>query len=310
MPLSITIHKLEKGDGYNLYLLREDLLPYAMGGNKVRIAFKLLEDAKAKNATCLIAYGNSRSNLCRVLSLLCARENLKCIVVSPSDDDGTRKETNNSRIVSRMGVEIVICPKDESIKAVLDNLIADLIQKGETPYYIYGTTSGVGNEYTHMSAYVDVAKKICDFEKANNISFSAVCLALGTGSTCAGLAAGFAECGRELPVTGFTIARTIERCRQSFDNFFKAFNLRYSSNIMLHVNINDKALGEGYGKASALQKALIFDALKKYSIGMDETYVGKAFCGVMQEIEQGNLCGNILFVHTGSLPLVFDVLNS
>ena len=53
------------------YLMREDLLPFSFGGNKVRIAQSYLEDMECRGCDYLLAYGNSRSNLCRVLANLC-----------------------------------------------------------------------------------------------------------------------------------------------------------------------------------------------------------------------------------------------
>jgi D-cysteine desulfhydrase len=241
--------------------------------------------------------------------MLCIKEKIKCIIVSPSDDDGSRVETNNSLLASALGVEIIKTPKNTSIQSVVETVINKQKLIGEKPYYIYGDSTGTGNEYIHMSAYVDVAKAIVEFEEQNNLIFDAICLAVGTGSTYAGLTMGLKLCQRDLPVVGFTIARPKERCETALNRFYDTFNLRHGTKFYINKQISDIALGDGYGKITQNQRTFLSEALKHYAIAFDETYVGKAFWGMYQEMYQGHLKGNILFIHTGSLPLVFDALH-
>ena len=72
------IQKLEfpNDRGVRLYCKREDLLPFSQGGNKVRIGRAFFRDMQEKNKDCMIIYGNSRSNLCRVLANLCCAEKI------------------------------------------------------------------------------------------------------------------------------------------------------------------------------------------------------------------------------------------
>jgi D-cysteine desulfhydrase len=74
------IHPLKYNDGRNtFYIKRDDLLPFSFGGNKVRIAQKYFEDMDEKGCDCIIAYGNSRSNLCRVIANM--SKSKACIVL-------------------------------------------------------------------------------------------------------------------------------------------------------------------------------------------------------------------------------------
>ena len=52
--------------GNRIYVKREDLLPYSFGGNKVRIGLCYLADMQKSGCDHMLAYGNARSNLCRV----------------------------------------------------------------------------------------------------------------------------------------------------------------------------------------------------------------------------------------------------
>ena len=61
----------ELDNGNELYIKRDDLLPFSMGGNKVRISQAFFQDMEHKGCDTMIIYGSRHSNLCRVLSNLC-----------------------------------------------------------------------------------------------------------------------------------------------------------------------------------------------------------------------------------------------
>ena len=116
--------------GNRFLIKREDMLPYSFGGNKVRIGLEYLKDMKAKGCDHMVAYGNARSNLCRVLSNLCAGENTPITILSPADDDGQRREAYNEKLCRSFGAQVVPCLKTgvaESVDAVMESIR----QKGE-----------------------------------------------------------------------------------------------------------------------------------------------------------------------------------
>lgn len=100
------------------FVKRDDLLPFSFGGNKVRIAEEFFSDMKKKNCDCIIGYGNSRLNLCRVIANMSKYYGVKCCIISPKDDDGKRIDTSKSKIVRLCDVEIVICSKANFSKTV------------------------------------------------------------------------------------------------------------------------------------------------------------------------------------------------
>ena len=65
----------------------------------------------------------------------------------------------------------------------------------------------------------------------------------------------------------------------------------------------------GYGLYNEEIEQTIEQMLKLNSIPMDPTYTGKAFAGMIRYLADHNIRGeNILFLHTGGLPLFFDHL--
>lgn len=60
----------------------------------------------------MIIYGNSRSNLCRVLANLCCAEKIPCYMICSSEENEEQPiETNNSRLMKWLGAEVIPCRK-------------------------------------------------------------------------------------------------------------------------------------------------------------------------------------------------------
>ena len=112
------VQELHSETGNRLFVKREDLLPFSLGGNKVRIAKAFLDDMKMKGKNALIMYGNDRSNLCRVLSSACFAEKIPCLMVCSDDPDHTHTVTGNSRLIGLFGVEVLRCAKNAVIEGV------------------------------------------------------------------------------------------------------------------------------------------------------------------------------------------------
>ena len=71
----------------------------------------------------------------------------------------------------------------------------------------------------------------------------------------------------------------------------------------------DDYISNGYGQSDLLIRETVFNVLEQYGIPLDETYTGKAFSGMIQQINSNKIQGKkILFIHTGGTPLFFDTL--
>lgn len=302
---------LNKTEKNNIFYKREDLLPFSFGGNKVRIALKFFEDMQEKGKDCIITYGNSRSNLSRVIANMAAVKGIPCCVVSPNDDDDSRIETNNSKMVKLFNARIVTCSKEnvsETVKAILDEYTG----KGFKPYYIYGNEYGKGNEATPVRAYVEVYNEILQQEKSLGIQFDYIFHASGTGMTQAGLICANIIGNQNKKIIGCSIARKAEVEIPILKRYVLAYlenSGKMISPIMIEKNIHfwDKYLGEGYGKYNNLVLEIISQTLCREGMFLDAVYTGKAFYGMKKYIEEKNISGkNILFLHTGSAPLFFE----
>lgn len=206
----------------NIYIKRDDLLPFSFGGNKVRIAEEFFADMRRKKHDSIIGYGNSRSNLCRVIANMSKYYGVKCCIISPKDDDGQRVETSNSKIVRLCDSEIVICSKDNVSKTVSET-ISRHKDAGYFPCYIYGNEFGTGNKSTPVNAYYKCYNEILSQAKAYDLDFDYIFLATGTGMTQAGLLSGKLVSNGKEKIVGISVARKTEQETNVIYDYVKSF---------------------------------------------------------------------------------------
>lgn len=297
----------------NIYIKRDDLLPFSFGGNKVRIAEEFFADMRRKKHDSIIGYGNSRSNLCRVIANMSKYYGVKCCIISPKDDDGQRVETSNSKIVRLCDSEIVICSKDNVSKTVSET-ISWHKDAGYSPYYIYGNEFGTGNKSTPVNAYYKCYNEILSQAKAYDLDFDYIFLATGTGMTQAGLLSGKLVSNGKEKIVGISVARKTEQETNVIYDYVKSFfkKKQLNTNILKDdICVVDEYIGKGYGKKSSIIDKAIYDMMVLNGIPLDPTYTGKAFLGMRDYIIKNNISNkNVLFIHTGGTPLFFDNLRN
>ena len=70
------IQKLGETSGNTLFMKREDLIPFSFGGNKARKAEYFFKEIDEGGYDCVVTYGSSSSNHCRVVANLAAARGL------------------------------------------------------------------------------------------------------------------------------------------------------------------------------------------------------------------------------------------
>lgn len=300
------------GESVNLYVKRDDLLPFSFGGNKVRIAHEYFLDMRNQKKNCIIGYGNSRSNLCRVIANMAYDENVPCYIVSPKDDSGGRTETSNSRLVNLSCGQLRVCEKTAVSEAV-EQVITECEKQHLIPYYINGDKYGKGNEAIPVCAYVKVYEEIRKQSQEMNIGFDYIILASGTGMTQAGLLAGIIKNDGKEKVIGISVARNNEAAYKACQNYLKVYlqkNNISCTSLTDYIHITDEFLCGGYSSFDKNIENTIIETYCRYGIALDPTYTGKAFWGMRTLINQKRITGNVLFIHTGGTPLFFDYLSN
>lgn len=294
-----------------IFIKRDDLVPFSFGGNKVRIAQELINDMRVHKKNCIIGYGNSRSNLSRALSNLCYSQGIRCHIISPADEDGTRVDTYNSILVKKSNVIIHECLKN-NVSQTVEKVLSQCKDDGYDPYYIYGSIYGKGNEAIPVNAYVKVYNELLTQFSVLNVEFDYIFLACGTGMTQAGLIAGKRMNKGKEKIIGISVARPEEQevnvIKSFLDSYRKYYYFDYSIGDII---IDDSWLCSGYGKYDERITNTIDTMYKQYGIPLDPTYTGKAFHGMLEHLSINGIKGKkVLFIHTGGTPLFFDYLKN
>lgn len=289
-------------EGNHLWIKREDLIPFSFGGNKARKAKLFFQEIDKGKYDCVVTYGSSSSNHCRIVANECCRRGITCHIISPEE---ASEKTFNSQMMQLFDAKITVVPV-ENVHDTIEKKINDLKDSGLHPFFIEG--GGHGNIGTE--AYVQCYREICKQEEEIGVHFDYIFFASGTGTTHAGLVCGHLIEKDERNIVGISIARKNPRGRNVVIDCIR----RYLGDVCSDETIDNEVVfiddyTDGYGKKDKKVLNTILLALKEYGIPLDSTYTGKAFMG-MTEYIRGIDRKNILFIHTGGTPLFFDVLRN
>ena len=307
MPINIDATPIQKLNirlnNNAIFMKRDDLIPFSFGGNKARKVKLFFKDLEGQKSDCVVTYGSSSSNHCRIVSNIAASKGLKCIIISPVE---TGKTTFNSQMMELFGAEIISCKVTE-VKDTIDGELSRLTKEGYKPYFIEG--GGHGNLGT--KAYIEAYEEIRTFELENNIKFDYIFHTSGTGTTQAGLVCGKLINRDDRQIIGISNARKNPYGGQVVLDSVNSY-LGYIGEKSVGseaIDFIDDYVLDGYGAYNNEVLEVIREVLIKDGIPLDTTYTGKGFWGMKEYIKENQIAGkNILFIHTGGTPLFFDDL--
>lgn len=287
-------------EGNRLYIKRDDLFPYSFGGNKARKAFLFFEEIDKGGYDCVVTYGSSHSNHCRIVSNMAVARKMPCYLIGPREVSDI---TFNSRFMKMFGAEIITVPVDR-VHATIEEKLGELRKNGRKPYFILG--GGHGNIGTQ--AYVDCYEEIKKYETEQSIHFDYIFFASGTGTTHSGLVCGQIKHNDDRKIIGISIARKNPYGRNVVIESIREYMPEVSEDVIQEKTFFlDEYTGDGYGKENTEIADTIKNAMLNYGIPLDSTYTAKAFLGMKKYIVTEELKDkNILFIHTGGTPLFFD----
>lgn len=296
----------------DVYMKRDDLLPFSFGGNKVRIAECFFRDMEATEKDVMVAYGNARSNLVRAIANMAFAREIPCYIISPADDDGKVVETANASLSALLGARFVRCDKSQ-VRQTIELLLTELSASGADPYYIYGNSSGTGNREVPVRAYAEAYREIKEYEAQHSMGFDMIFLPTGTGMTQSGLICGEHLLGGTADIVGISVARESIHCCREIRGYIDAY-LRSSGECAQRcdpaISVLDGYRAGGYGRSDDRIEEMIMRLMRDEGIPADPVYVGKGFSGMMSFLDAEGIRGaKVLFIHTGGTPLFFDWLS-
>ena len=122
------------GGGPTLLVKRDDAIPFAFGGNKVRKLEYVAAEAVAAGADTLVTVGGIQSNHARATAAVAARLGVRCLIIANGAKPA--KLTGNALINALLGADIkYIASRDERASAVVA-AVERLEQEGHRPFFI------------------------------------------------------------------------------------------------------------------------------------------------------------------------------
>ena len=166
----------------------------AFGGNKVRKLEYLVADALAQGCDTLVSIGGVQSNHTRQVAAVAASLGLGCVLVQEhwvDWPDVTYDRTGNILLSRLMGAEVRLDPAGFSIgfRDSWKQALADVEARGGTPYAI---PAGASDHPLGGHGFAGWAFEVAEQERELGVFFDTIVVCSVTGSTQAGMIAGFA----------------------------------------------------------------------------------------------------------------------
>src|SRR5438067_4976901 len=215
------VHRLERledelGGRVELWAKREDCNSgLAYGGNKVRKLEYLAAAALAEGCDTLVSIGGVQSNHTRQVAGVAARLGLKCVLVQEhwvDWPDVVYDKVGNILLSRIMGadVRLVDAGFDIAFRPSWEDALESVRAAGGTPYAI---PAGASDHPLGGLGFAGWAGEVAAQEAELGVFFDTIVVCSVTGSTQAGMIAGFAAQDAERRVLGIDGSATVAQTR-------------------------------------------------------------------------------------------------
>jgi 1-aminocyclopropane-1-carboxylate deaminase/D-cysteine desulfhydrase-like pyridoxal-dependent ACC family enzyme len=289
---------------------RDDLTDLALGGNKVRKLEFLLGEALAQRADVIITTAASQSNFLRLAAAAARRAGVRPVLVVRGRPDEAPQ--GNLLLMRVFGAEMHFVdtadPYAESTIALMRDIADRVRRRGGRPHLIHIATFSGG---LASAGYVPAAFELADQLRERGARADHVVVAVGSGTTQAGLLLGLHLAGLDARVLGVSVNTPAARLRG-----LVAEQMRAAAGIVDvappaagddAVEVTDAHVGPGYGIATPESAAAVPLAARAAGLLFDPIYTGKAWAALEHAVRAGTIDrrATVVFVHTGGAPNVF-----
>jgi L-cysteate sulfo-lyase len=296
------------GGGPELWIKRDDCTGLAGGGNKTRKLEYLLGDALANDADTLVTQGAIQSNHVRQTAAAAAKFGLKCEIILEHRTGSQATDYNRSGNVlldELLGAKTRVVAGGTDMNRALAEVAAEVAERGDRPYVI----PGGGSNIIGALGYVECALELVNQANEMGLEIDRIVTATGSAGTHAGLVAGLAVMGADIPVLGIGV-RAPKETQET--NVFKL--AQDTAELLGHrdrvtrgmVVANCDYVGEGYGLIDQAVIEALKLAARTDGILLDPVYSGKAMKGLIDLAAKGQFDGEtVVFLHTGGAQGLF-----
>ena len=296
------------GGGPNLWVKRDDCTGLAGGGNKTRKLEYLLGDAMANDADTLVTQGAVQSNHVRQTAAVAAKFGMACEVIL-EERTGSKAvdytQSGNVLLDELLGAKIRRVPAGTDMNAELARTAAEGAARGGRPYVI----PGGGSNIIGALGYVECALETVTQANELGLEIDRIITATGSAGTHAGLVAGLAVMGADIPVLGIGV-RAPKDVQEA--NVYKlaretAALLGHEERVTRDMVVADcDYVGAGYGLIDQAVIDALSLAARTEGLLLDPVYSGKAMKGLIALSALGRFDGEtVVFLHTGGAQGLF-----
>jgi 1-aminocyclopropane-1-carboxylate deaminase len=312
------VHRLDRLTehlgGAQLWAKREDVSSgLAFGGNKTRKLEYIVPDVLASGADTLVSIGGYQSNHTRQVAAVGAKLGLKVRLVQErwvDWDDPVNDKVGNILLSRIMGADVRLDPAgfDIGIRQSWQQALDEVEASGGTPYPI---PAGASEHKLGGLGFANWAYEVAEQERELGVFFDTIVVCAVTGSTHAGMIAGFAALedagGRPRRVLGIDASATIEKTRDQVARIARSTagliglerDLRADE-----ITVLEGWAGDLYGipVESTVEAIRLSGRLEGMII--DPVYEGKSMAGLVDLVTSGEIGrdSTVLYAHLGGQP--------
>jgi D-cysteine desulfhydrase len=275
-----------------LFVKRDDLTGFAFAGNKARPLEFLAAAAVSEGADTLLTGGAPGSNFCAATAAAAQREGLACHLVIAGD---TVPPGPALSLAMACGASVSWTRDADraSVDRALPQAAGELTAAGRRPYLIpRGGATALG-AVGYFLAAAELAGQLAE----SGVAAARVVVAVGSGGTLAGLAAGNAALARPWTLAGASASRPAgEMSRRVLGLATGCLALLGSAAVVTGADIEVADVrGPGHGLPSAEGAAAAAQAMRTEGLMTDPVYTAKA----LSLLARQRTAEPVVFWHTG-----------
>lgn len=296
--------------GARIWAKREDVNSgLAYGGNKTRKLEYLVPDIRRSGADTLVSIGGYQSNHTRQVAALAAHLGLRAVLVQEKWvdwPDSVNDRVGNIMLSRIMGAEVRLDAAGFGIgfKDSWTQALEDVRERGGTPY---GIPAGASDHRLGGLGFANWAYEVEQQEQELGIFFDTIVVCSVTGSTHAGMIAGFAGQDRPRRVIGIDASAKLAETREQVARIAR----RTADLIDLGRDLREDEItvlegwaGDYYGipVESTLEAIRLTGSLE--GVILDPVYEGKSMAGLIDLVTSGEIPrdATVLYAHLGGQP--------
>ncbi len=312
------VHRLDRLTehlgGAAVWAKREDVNSgIAFGGNKTRKLEYLVADALAQGCDTLVSIGGVQSNHTRQVAAVAARVGLKCVLIQESWvdwPDAVYDKVGNILISRLAGADVRLVRAGFGIgfKESWEAALAEIEARGGKPYAI---PAGASDHPLGGHGFAGWAHEVAAQEAELGVFFDTVVVCSVTGSTQAGMVAGFAQLeeqgARPRRVLGIDASAKPAETRDQVLRI--AQRTARAIGVQRELTLDDVELDERYhagiyGIPDAATIAAMELAARTEGMVTDPVYEGKSMAATIDLVGRGEIerSSTVLYAHLGGQP--------